>query len=570
MTTPGFSLVYRASHVVDLLIPKTAGTDEYRLKGSPQLNGSFATLFTVGNNAGYLDPAVDRRTLSAMPGTNRVRVVFDPHTFSTALSGDADLNDVEAFWLVLQPVAGGVAGQDSAPVLILSTNQRRGFDRVQFQGVAPLGADATGSLMLGLGPRMTDFTITNQDSTHSLFLALGEDGSEIEIPANSSRSFAEDTASSLLVRGGGAPVSFLAQSRALQVRPSPELWDRVIPIVHLSNGNLALPARPQFSGRLFTIIVHLSGEIAWPYVMLTGAIRPVATLSGDVQLPGPQFVGTLSSATTLSGTVSLPSLQVSGIISSAVVLEGTPVLPSLQLLGPLDFVPSQVSALIAHWSANGSTGALLPNRISSSVGALANPVTGDQPTLMTVNGTTFLRFDGLNSDLFTADVASLRSTGARGYWAWHVRMPAVVAGARTLYGQWGTTERFRVTSDLTTQINVQVALSAFAFAFSTFNVPLATQQAGMFLEVLYDGSQGTATARIKLFVNLVEVARASGMGSIPATMLAGNATSAWLGSFEGSSNKEIDVSHMYVGNDLPTAFDRLNLRGFEAPDWGVA
>jgi hypothetical protein len=557
---------------VDLLIPKTAGTDGYRLKGSTRFDDSsaFATLFTVGNNAGYLDPAVDRRVLSPMSGTNRVRAVFDPHTFSSSLSTDADLVDSEAFWLVLQPVVGGVAGVSSSPALILTARQRRGFDGVTIQGSAPLGADVAASLMLGLGHRMTDFTFTNQDGAHSLFLVLGATGTEFEIPPNSVRRFAEDSASTLLVRGAGAAVPFSLKFRALQLSPSPELWDPVVPIVHLSGANVALP-RLQVSGQFFTLVVTLSGVISLPHLLISAQqILAVVTLSGDVSAPRLQLSGSFAPVVPLSGGIVLPSLHVSGTHSVAVILSGDVSLPSLQLLGAIDFVPTQVSALIAHWSANGSTGALLPNRISSGVGALANPVTGDQPSLMTVNGTTFLRFDGANSDLFTADVSALRSTGPRGYWAWHVRMPTTVAGARILYGQWGTTERFRVTSDLTTQINVQVALSAFAFAFSTFIVPLATQQAGMFLEILYDGSQATATARIKLFVDSTEIARAGGMGSIPATMLAGNAASAWLGSFEGASNKEIDVSHMYVGNDLPTAFERLNLRAFEAPVWGPA
>src|ERR1051325_2380900 len=187
---PGFSVVDRAPHLVDLLVPKKQGTD-YRLRGSLQFDGSvpFVTLFTVSVAAGFLDPTVDRRRLSSFPGVNRSRAVFDPDTYADAQPIDADLTDAAQFWLVLQPVVGGVPGTASSPVLVLTPSQRHGVERVLIQGTAPAGADISQSLALFVGPRMTEVAFTNSDGAHSLFVAL-DDSAEYEIPPNTSVPYA--------------------------------------------------------------------------------------------------------------------------------------------------------------------------------------------------------------------------------------------------------------------------------------------------------------------------------------------------------------------------------------------
>src|SRR3569832_543679 len=102
MATPSFSVPYRAPHIVDLLIPKIVGTDGYRIKASPQFDGtpSFVTLFTASIGAGYLDPADEQRKHHTKPERNRVRCTFDPDTFN----GSAAIADSSQFWLVFTPV----------------------------------------------------------------------------------------------------------------------------------------------------------------------------------------------------------------------------------------------------------------------------------------------------------------------------------------------------------------------------------------------------------------------------------------------------------------------------------
>lgn len=212
MTVQDFSVAYRAPHIVDLLIPKKVGVDGYRIKGSPQFDGSpaFVTLFTAGIAAGFLDPAVDRRKLSMMPGTNRVRAVFDPDTYAAGQTIDAGLVDAGQFWLTFQPVTAGVDGIDSGPVLILTPDQARGTERIVIQGSAPAAANLAGGLTLTLGRRMTGFTFMNNDATNSVFVAFNKSGQEIEVPADTPRnsSFGGGSSSTLVIRGGGGAVSF--------------------------------------------------------------------------------------------------------------------------------------------------------------------------------------------------------------------------------------------------------------------------------------------------------------------------------------------------------------------------
>lgn len=218
MTTPSFAVAYRSSHLVDLVIPKQTGAEGYRIKGSLEFDGSpaFTTLFTASIGAGFLDPAVDRRRLHTMPGTNHVRAVFDPDTFT----GTAGILDAGQFWLTFTPISGGVAGTESDPVLVLTPNQHQGAERIIIQGSAPVQASLATSLSICLGRRMTGFTFTNNDGANPLFIAFDRNGQEIRIPgaatAQSHPLFGMGSTSSLLVRATSSAVSFSADFTVAQ------------------------------------------------------------------------------------------------------------------------------------------------------------------------------------------------------------------------------------------------------------------------------------------------------------------------------------------------------------------
>ena len=221
MTTQDFSIAYRAPNLVDVLMPKQNGVEGYRLRASPQFDGTpaFVTILTASIGAGFLDPAVNRGKLSTMPGTNHVRAVFDPDTFAAGEPIDAGLIDTRQFWMRFQPIAAGVPGAESDPVLILTRSQLSGESTIAIQGDAPSAATIAGSLTLCLARRMVGFSITNNDGSNPLFVAFNVDGPETRIPANTRAYF--DTVlptSILVVRGSGGAVSFSAEFTVLVKR----------------------------------------------------------------------------------------------------------------------------------------------------------------------------------------------------------------------------------------------------------------------------------------------------------------------------------------------------------------
>jgi hypothetical protein len=95
---------------------------------------------------------------------------------------------------------------------VLSTAQSRGQERVVIAGSAPLAADASGSLALFLGRRMTGFNFANTDTANPLFVGYGVGAPEMQVGAGLSRAsaFGEGSTSGLLVRGTGGAVAFTA------------------------------------------------------------------------------------------------------------------------------------------------------------------------------------------------------------------------------------------------------------------------------------------------------------------------------------------------------------------------
>lgn len=349
-------------------------------------------------------------------------------------------------------------------------------------------------------------------------------------------------------------------------------------------GSLTLPALV-LSGSISPVVtpdvtVTLGGALALPSLGLTGALTPRVEAAGALALPGLGLAGEVSPVVAVAGALALPELTLAGEVSPEVTLAGSLALPSLALAGEITpvppFAPSQIASLIAHWSGNGSTVASAPNRIAgSSVGAMAQATAADQPVLLTTtNGVQALSFDGVSDDMKTPDVAALRFTGPRGYWAWHIRSLETTGPGNIIGGQWaegGTAERFEVVFwPQAGRVAVSVASSLSAYAEFQFGGTLAQLQAGCWLEVLFDGSQSIADsglARCVLCIDGAPFARSAVSGGMPAALLPGDALNYWLGSRNGSINERIDVAHHYVANDIPTGPERAALRAFEAPQW---
>ena len=214
LTRP-LTVVRRRPNLLDLLIPKDANTQGYRLSAATAFDGSFTTILTADISSGYLDRnlvlAQKDQTLQALNNRNHVRVAFDPQTFN----GTAGLVDSQGFWLKYTPVDfAGTPGTASAPMLILPEEKLRGDSVIVVTGTAPVGASVAASQVLLLPFRSQDLQIRNYDSANSLFVAAEAGGDEVEIPGNSVTlsqiTLPAGAQGCLLVRGGGGTAKFSA------------------------------------------------------------------------------------------------------------------------------------------------------------------------------------------------------------------------------------------------------------------------------------------------------------------------------------------------------------------------
>lgn len=200
-----FTVVRRRPNFVDLLIPKKANVQGYRLLAASNFDGTFSTLLTADISSGYLDPKVNPNLLHAVNATDRIRVVFDPASFS--------LTDSDHFWLKYQPIDfSGTPGTAGAPSLILPDDELRATIRVLISGTAPSAVNVASSLVLNLPYRMQDVEVRNNEASggRTLFLATSEGGAERQVAPQETALFRDGAQGCLLVRGGGGTVSFSA------------------------------------------------------------------------------------------------------------------------------------------------------------------------------------------------------------------------------------------------------------------------------------------------------------------------------------------------------------------------
>lgn len=199
------SVIRRRANIVDTLVPFVYGVAGYRLKWAANFDAAVWTTFLTATNVGYLDPVVNPVVIEAQPTSGRVRIVFDPATYS--------IPDTKSFWLELFHVAaGGAETQISAPSLILPDSAHHGIHQVTIHGDAPNAADSTGSLQLDLPRLMGDFRIHVETVDRNLYVATEQDGAEQQLRPDTfpqSSNFSS-TQGSLWVRGGGAVVTFSA------------------------------------------------------------------------------------------------------------------------------------------------------------------------------------------------------------------------------------------------------------------------------------------------------------------------------------------------------------------------
>lgn len=199
------SVIRRRPNLVDALVPFVYGVAGYRLKYAQNFDSAIWTTLMTSTNVGYRDPAVNPSVIDVQPTQGRVRIIFNPATYS--------ITDTLSFWVELFHVAaGGAETQMSAPTLLLPDSAHHGIHQVTIHGNAPSAADSTGSLQLDLPRLMSDYRIHNEAADRNLFVATEQDGPEQQLRPDTfpqSSSFSS-TQSSIWVRGGGAIVPFSA------------------------------------------------------------------------------------------------------------------------------------------------------------------------------------------------------------------------------------------------------------------------------------------------------------------------------------------------------------------------
>ena len=199
------SVIRRRPNLVDVLVPFVYGVAGYRLRWASNFDAGVWTEILTSTNVGYRDPSINPVVLDAIPTRDRVRIVFDPATYS--------ITDTQSFWVKLSHVSGGGAETVvSAPTLLLPESAHHGIHQVTIQGDAPNAADSSGALQLDLPRLMSDFRIHNEAADRNLFVSTEPNGPEQQFRPDASPQVSglASTQGSLWVRGGGAPVPFSA------------------------------------------------------------------------------------------------------------------------------------------------------------------------------------------------------------------------------------------------------------------------------------------------------------------------------------------------------------------------
>lgn len=189
----------RRPGILDMITPIVDGVSEYRLKWATNFDAA-PTLFLSAPLAGYRDPSINPLVLEEINLGNRLRVVFNPTTYT--------IPDDKPFWLTLHHF-NGVETQVTASTLIVPDTVAT-LSRLQGQivvrGVVPSAASLAASLQLDLPRQMSDFRILNEGA-NPLFVAFDSGGYEFSVPVAATYSTFKGMASSLWLRGNGGPTT---------------------------------------------------------------------------------------------------------------------------------------------------------------------------------------------------------------------------------------------------------------------------------------------------------------------------------------------------------------------------
>lgn len=194
------SIFRRHPNLVDVLIPRDANVDKYRLKWANNFDVSPFTTFLTSEKTGHCDFTIEDEKTVKVHG-DYVRIVFDPANYS--------IPDDQVFWIEYFPVDfSGVEGAGTPPLMIMKPQPGGSyFPQLSITGTAPNVATLASSLEIHFPRQMRDLRLLN---TAGMFIAFDKNGPEIlmtgdPLPKDIS---AWATQSVIFVRGQGAAVPF--------------------------------------------------------------------------------------------------------------------------------------------------------------------------------------------------------------------------------------------------------------------------------------------------------------------------------------------------------------------------
>lgn len=193
------SIIRRKTNLVDLLVQKTPGAYQYRLKWGANFDTSPFTNFLVSPNTGFRDPAVSDESNITVYG-DKVRILFDPATYG--------IPDDSVWWLKMSPLdSTGAEMFTTASTMVLAPNPGAYFPQLTITGTAPNVASIADSLEIDFPQQMRDMRIM---STAAVWAAFDPNGPEILLPGDPLPKDISrwSTQSVLFIRGNGAPVPF--------------------------------------------------------------------------------------------------------------------------------------------------------------------------------------------------------------------------------------------------------------------------------------------------------------------------------------------------------------------------
>ena len=193
------SIFSRRANVIDLLLEKTPGAFQYRLKWASNFDSATWTTFITSQNTGFVDTSVDDSSNVIVYG-DRVRVRFDPHTYNITDG---------VFWIVLSPLDfNGNEMFTTPPLMVMGPNLDGSyFPQYTISGSAPSAVSLAGSLQIQFPRQIRDLRIQN---AAAMWVAFDENGPEILLAGDTLPKVLNrwSTQSSLFVRSSGAAVPF--------------------------------------------------------------------------------------------------------------------------------------------------------------------------------------------------------------------------------------------------------------------------------------------------------------------------------------------------------------------------